>query len=119
MDAASSGLVTKGKTHLLRLLRLLSAPKELCWTHLRRCWRMALPREPSRVARPAEPALARLGSGSLTGRVWVEGLGHQKQRPLHPGPPFFFLTIFFVKGRAQSASLMGIKVLLLCNRLPL
>ena len=80
---------------------------------------MALPREPSRVARPAEPALARLGSGSLTGRVWVEGLGHQKQRPLHPGPPFFFLTIFFVKGRAQSASLMGIKVLLLCNRLPL
>ncbi|XP_042108012.1 dual specificity mitogen-activated protein kinase kinase 5 isoform X2 [Ovis aries] len=77
VDAESSGLVAKGKTHLLHLLRLLSALKELCWTHLRHCWQMALPREPSRVARPAEPALARLGSGSLTGRVGG-GLGAAK-----------------------------------------
>lgn len=35
-----------------------------------------------------------------------------------PLPLFLFLTFFFVKGQALSASLMGIKVLLLCNCLP-
>lgn len=56
-----------------RALRLLSAPEELCWTHLRLCWQMTLPRKPSRVANPCRASpRPPSGSGGLTGR---EGRG--------------------------------------------
>lgn len=47
-----------------------------------------------------------------------EAWEHQEWRLLFPYPSSFFLTFSFVKGQAPSASLMGIKVLLLCDCLP-
>lgn len=121
--AESPRLVTKGRPHL-------SHPLSTCCLHHKSFAGLGFPaltcsstgrwphqgavrdgqRRPGQAFSPS--SLEALTGGK--GEMWE----HRERRLLCPHPSSFFLTFSFVKGQAPSASLMGIKVLLLCDCLP-